>query len=280
MKTLRTRAELREALGPARRNSVLGLVPTMGALHRGHLALFEAARAECGHVAATIFVNPTQFNDPADLAAYPRPAADDARLAEASGVDTLFIPSVDEMYGPGDATRVEVGAAAETFEGASRPGHFRGVATVVLKLFNMVQPHVAFFGQKDAQQVAVIRQLVRDLKLDVRIGVVATVRDPDGLALSSRNARLSPADRGRALSIPRALEAALAAHLAGGDVLSAARHELSGLDVEYADVAILDGSPTLVIAARVGGTRMIDNLPLDRPGLAGLPSASDREVRA
>lgn len=280
MKTLHTIAELRERLAPARRTSTLGLVPTMGALHGGHLALFRAARAECGHVAATIFVNPAQFDDPADLAAYPRQEADDARLAEAAGVDTLFVPPVDEVYGLGDATWVEVGGAAAGFEGAFRPGHFTGVATVVLKLFHMVQPHVAFFGQKDAQQVAVVRQLVRDLKLDVRIAVVPTVRDPDGLALSSRNARLSAGDRSHALAIPRALEAALGAYQRGADALAAARRELAGLDVEYVDVARFDDTATLVIAARVGGTRLIDNLPLDRPELAGLPAPSRHEVRA
>ncbi len=280
MKTLRTIAELRDVLRPVRRTSTLGLVPTMGALHRGHLALFDAARAECGHVAATVFVNPAQFNDPADLAAYPRREAEDAKLAEASGVDTLFIPAVDEVYGPGDATWVDVGGAAEGLEGAFRPGHFRGVATVVLKLFNMVEPDVAFFGQKDGQQVAVIGQMVRDLKLDVRISVVPTVRDPDGLALSSRNVRLSPADRRRALAIPRALEAALAADRRGDDALAAARRELAGLDVEYLEVARFDDVRTLVVAARVGGARLIDNLPLDRPELSGLPSASRHEARA
>jgi pantoate--beta-alanine ligase len=280
MNTPRTLLELSECLDPVRRTSTLGLVPTMGALHRGHLALFHAARAECGHVAATIFVNPAQFNDPADLAAYPRQESEDARLADAAGVDTLFVPPVDEVYGSGDATCVEVGGAATGFEGAFRPGHFKGVATVVLKLFNMVQPHVAFFGQKDAQQVAVIRQMVRDLKLDLRIAVVPTVRDPDGLALSSRNARLSAADRRRALAIPRALEAALAARQRCEDVVSAARRELAGLDVDYADIAHFEDGPTLVIAARVGGARLIDNLPLDHPELAGLPAISRDEVRA
>lgn len=280
MNTLHTVAELRERLGPVRHVSTLGLVPTMGALHKGHLALVHAARGGCGHVAATIFVNPSQFNDPADLAAYPRKESEDAKLAEAAGVDTLFVPAVDEVYGSGDATWVDVGGAAAGFEGAARPGHFKGVATVVLKLFNMVQPHVAFFGQKDAQQVAVVRQLVRDLKLDVRIAVVPTVRDPDGLALSSRNVRLSAADRRRALAIPRALEAARAAHQRGDDPLAAARRELTGLEVEYADLASFDSGLTLVVAARVGGTRLIDNLPLDHPEMAGLPASSRHEVRA
>ena len=280
MNTLRTIAGLREVLRPVRRAGTLGLVPTMGALHRGHLALVRAARAECGHVVASVFVNPTQFNDPADLAGYPRQEAEDAALAEAAGVDTLFIPTADEVYGGGDATWVDIGGAADRFEGAFRPGHFRGVATVVLKLLNMVQPHVAYFGQKDAQQVAVVRQLVRDLKVDVQIAVVPTVRDADGLALSSRNVRLSSADRRRALAIPRALDAACSAHQSGGDVLAAARRELADLDVEYVDVARFDGTPTLVIAARVGGTRLIDNVPLDHPELAGLAPETRREVQA
>jgi pantoate--beta-alanine ligase len=280
MNTLRTIAGLRDVLGPVRRACTLGLVPTMGALHRGHFALVQAARADCRHVVASVFVNPTQFNDPADLAAYPRQEAEDAALAEAAGVDTLFIPTADEMYGDGDATWVDIGGAADRFEGAFRPGHFRGVATVVLKLLNMVRPHVAYFGQKDAQQVAVVQQLVRDLKVDVRIAVVPTVRDADGLALSSRNARLSTADRRRALAIPRALDAALSAHRSGGDVLAAARRELADLDVEYADVARFDGTPTLVIAARVGGTRLIDNVPLDHPELAGFAPDTRREVKA
>jgi pantoate--beta-alanine ligase len=280
MNTLRTIAGLRDVLRPVRRACTLGLVPTMGALHRGHLALVQAARADCRHVVASVFVNPTQFNDPADLAAYPRQDAEDAALAEAAGVDTLFVPMAEEVYGDGDATWVDIGGAADRFEGAFRPGHFRGVATVVLKLLNMVQPHVAYFGQKDAQQVAVVRQLVRDLKVDVRIAVVPTVRDADGLALSSRNARLSTADRHRALAIPRALDAALSAHQSGGDVLAAARRELAEVDVEYAEVARFDGTPTLVIAARVGGTRLIDNVPLDHPELAGLAPDTRREVKA
>jgi pantoate--beta-alanine ligase len=280
MNTLRTIAEVRAALASPRAGGVLGLVPTMGALHDGHLALFRAARQACGHVAASLFVNPTQFNDPADLAAYPREEAHDGALAEAAGVDTLFVPSADEMYPPGGATWVEVGGAAEGFEGEVRPGHFNGVALVVLKLFDIVQPHVAFFGQKDAQQVAVVRQMVRDLHLDVDICVVPTVRDAEGLALSSRNARLSAAERRRALAIPRALDAGLAAHREGGDAAAAARGELAGLDVDYADIAYFDGHPTLVIAVRVGRTRLIDNAPLEHPELAGLKTRVRPEVRA
>ena len=269
MKTLRTREEVRRHLAPVRRGSMVGLVPTMGALHDGHGALFRAARRACGYVVASIFVNPGQFNDPADLAAYPRQEARDEALATAAGVDAIFAPSVEEMYRPGEATSLEVSGAAVGFEGAFRPGHFNSVATVCLKLFNIVQPEVAFFGQKDAQQVAVIRQIVRDLHLNLQIDVVATVRERDGLALSSRNVRLSADERRRALAIPRALAAGLAAP---GDPARAARAELDGLDVDYVEVAMFDAEPTLVIAARAGSTRLIDNVPLNRPELAGLGS--------
>jgi pantoate--beta-alanine ligase len=280
MKILRTVADVREHLAPVRNRTSVGLVPTMGALHEGHMALVRAAGGACGHVIASIFVNPTQFNDPADLAAYPRQEARDAEMAEQARVDALFVPAADEVYGPHDGTAVEVRGAAEGFEGAFRPGHFRGVATVCLKLFNIVQPHVAYFGQKDAQQVAVILQMVRDLKLKLEICVVPTVRDADGLALSSRNARLTPADRARALAIPRALVAGVAAHRRGGDVAEAARRELAGLHVDYADVASLDGSPTLVVAVRVGETRLIDNVPIERPELAGFDARMQHEVGA
>ena len=270
MKTLRTLAEVRRHLAPIRPHTVIGLVPTMGALHDGHVALFRAARAVCGHVVATIFVNPGQFNDPADLAAYPRQEPRDVEIAAAAGVDTIFVPSVDEIYPAGDATTVHVQGAALGFEGTFRPGHFNSVATVCLKLFNIVEPEVACFGQKDAQQVAVIRQLIRDLHLDLRIDVVATVRDTDGLALSSRNVLLSPDERRRALSIPRALSAGLAAHLAGADPVAAARAQLAGLEIDYIEVARFEGQPTLVVAARSGRIRLIDNVPLDQPALAGL----------
>jgi len=269
MKTLRTADAVRRHLAPVRRGSMVGLVPTMGALHEGHATLFRAARRACGHVVASIFVNPGQFNDPADLAAYPRQEAQDEELAAAAGVDAIFGPSVDEMYRPGEATSLEVSGAAAGFEGAFRPGHFDSVATICLKLFNIVQPAVAFFGQKDAQQVAVIRQIVRDLHLNLQIDVVPTVRERDGLAMSSRNVRLSADERRHALAIPRALAAALAAP---GDPARAARAELGGLDVDYVEVAVFDGEPTLVIAARAGNTRLIDNVPLTRPELAGLAS--------
>ncbi len=268
MKTLRMVAEVREHLRS--QGHSVALVPTMGALHDGHVALFRAARRACPHVVASIFVNPGQFHDPADLVAYPRQEARDAEIARDAGIGAVFVPSVDEMYAAGEATSLVVRGAALGFEGDFRPGHFNSVATVCLKLFNIVEPGVAFFGQKDAQQVAVIRQMVRDLRLDLKISVVPTVRAADGLALSSRNVRLSPADRLRALAIPRALMAGLTAHVAGADPAEAARSELEGLDVDYADVAVFDGDPTLVIAARAGSTRLIDNVPLNHPELAGL----------
>jgi pantoate--beta-alanine ligase len=269
MTTLRTIAAVREYLAPFRGGAV-GFVPTMGALHDGHLALFRAARAACRQVIASIFVNPGQFNDPADLAAYPRPEARDTEMAAAAGVDALFIPAVEEIYPSGDATAVIARGAALRFEGAFRPGHFDSVATVCLKLFEIVRPQVAYFGQKDAQQAAVIRQMIRDLHVDMRMEVVPTVRERDGLALSSRNARLSVVERQQALAIPRALVAGLNGYAAGRDPVEAARAELTGLDVDYIDVAMFDGQPTLVVAARVGRTRLIDNVPLDHPSLAGL----------
>jgi pantoate--beta-alanine ligase len=234
----------------------------MGALHRGHIALFEAARHASDVVVASIFINPTQFGDPKDFSMYPRNEAADVEAAKTAGVDVVFAPAVDELYPTGFATWVTVGGTALGLEGDFRPGHFRGVATVCLKLFNSVSPHLAFFGQKDAQQVAVVRQMVRDLNLDVEICVVPIVRDVDGLALSSRNARLSVGERQRALAIPRALDAGLAAFRANEDPVRAARQVLDGLDVDYVAVADFDGQPTLAVAARVGSTRLIDNVPL------------------
>lgn len=270
MKTLRTVAGARGHLTSIRRQRTIGLVPTMGALHDGHVALFRAARAACGYVVATIFVNPGQFNDPADLAAYPRQETRDAEIAASAGVDAIFVPSVQEIYPVGDATMLNVQGAALGFEGTFRPGHFNSVGTVCTKLFHIIEPHLAFFGQKDAQQVAVVRQIIRDLHMSVSLEVVPTVRDADGLALSSRNVRLSVVERRRALSIPRALSAALAAHAAGSDPVVAARRELAGVDIDYVDIARFDRAPTLVVAVRVGHTRLIDNIPLDQPGLAGL----------
>jgi pantoate--beta-alanine ligase len=268
MKLVRTIQETRQLLVPGatslRRSfsDAVGLVPTLGALHAGHAALFEVARGECAVVVASIFVNPLQFGDPADLAAYPRVESQDAALAEEAGVDVLFVPSVETMYPSGHATWVDVEGAATGLEGASRPGHFRGVATVCAKLFAIVDPDVAFFGQKDAQQVAVIDQVVRDLNLNLEIRVVPTVRDADGLALSSRNARLSVEERWRALAIPQALDAGLAAFREGRDPVMAARAILGNLDVEYVEIAMFRGQPTLAIAARAGRTRLIDNVVL------------------
>ena len=265
MKTLRTVAEIRHALHPLRQSSRIALVPTMGALHDGHVELFRAARQAADVVVASIFVNPSQFGDPRDLAEYPRNEAKDEGIASEAGVDFVFAPAVDELYPPGYATWVHVEGAALGLEGEHRPGHFRGVATVCLKLFAVVMPDVAFFGQKDAQQVAVVKQVVRDLNVAVDIHVVPIVRDADALALSSRNSRLSAEERTRALAIPRALDAGVAAHRSHLDPVAAARAVLAaagGIAVDYVAVADFDGQPTLAIAARVGRTRLIDNVPL------------------
>jgi pantoate--beta-alanine ligase len=236
------------------RHGVVGLVPTMGALHAGHTALFRAARADSDVLVASVFVNPVQFSDANDLAAYPRDVERDAAIAEAEGVDVIFAPSAAEMYPTGFATWVVPEGAAEGLESEHRPGHFRGVATVCLKLFNIVRPEIAWFGRKDAQQVAVLKQLVRDLNIRVEIRVVDTVRDPDGLALSSRNARLTAEERERARAIPRALETR-------DEHRARAVLETAGVEPDYVALADLDG-PTLAIAARVGTTRLIDNIPL------------------
>jgi pantoate--beta-alanine ligase len=254
MDTFGTIGELRHALAPRREGLSVGLVPTMGALHEGHAALFRAARADCDIVVASLFVNPAQFSDPGDLAAYPRDLDRDAAYAAEHGVDVLFAPAAAELYPHGFATWVEPGGAAEGLEGTHRPGHFRAVATVCVKLFNIVEPDAAYFGRKDAQQLAVIGQVVRDLDLRVEIRAVETVRDPDGLALSSRNARLTAEERERAVAIPRALATRDADR--AREVLEAA-----GVEPEYVTVADLDG-PTLAVAARVGSTRLIDNVRL------------------
>ena len=238
------------------RHGVVGLVPTMGALHAGHAALLRAARPDCDVLVASVFVNPTQFSEPADLGAYPRDLDRDATFAAELGVDVIFAPPADEMYPSGFATWVEPGGAAKGLESTSRPGHFRGVATVCLKLFNLVRPQIAWFGRKDAQQVAVVKQLVRDLNVPVEIRVVDTARDHDGLALSSRNGRLTPAERELARAIPRALETR--DPVAARSVLEAA-----GLTPDYVEVADFDG-PTLLVAARVGSTRLIDNAFLSK----------------
>jgi pantoate--beta-alanine ligase len=234
-------------------DGAVGLVPTMGALHAGHEALIRAAAAENDTVVVSLFVNPTQFDERSDLAAYPRDEERDAAIAAAAGADVLFAPSAEEIYPGGFQTWVEVEELSRGLEGDHRPGHFRGVATICLKLFNIVRPARAYFGQKDAQQVAVVRRMVRDLNLDVEVRSLPTVRDPDGLALSSRNARLSPDERELALALPRAL--------ATRDV-EAARRELAGLDVDYVEVADFD-PPVLAAAVRVGSTRLIDNVVLE-----------------
>jgi pantoate--beta-alanine ligase len=233
--------------------SEVGLVPTMGAFHEGHLSLFAAARKESDAVVASLFVNPAQFGSGEDLDRYPRDEERDVTLAEQAGVDFLFAPSAGEMYPRGFETWVDVEALGQTLEGAFRPGHFRGVATVCCKLFNIVRPRRAYFGQKDAQQAAVVKRVVADLNLDVEIQVLPTVRDEDGLALSTRNAYLSPEEREAALALPRAL--------ATKDP-EAARELLQGVDVDYVEVAELDGRQVLAAAVRIGDTRLIDNVIL------------------
>jgi pantoate--beta-alanine ligase len=251
VKTVRRIEGLRRELGsPA---GPVGLVPTMGALHAGHEALIRAARDENDVVVVSLFVNPAQFDEGADLAAYPRDEARDAELAAGAGADLLFAPPPEEIYPPGFQTWVDVERVSRGLEGEHRPGHFRGVATVCLKLFNIVRPQRAYFGQKDAQQVAVIRRLVRDLDLEIEIRSVPTVRDADGLALSSRNARLSAREREIALALPRALATRDRA---------AARAALSELDVDYVEIADFD-PPVLAAAVRVGSTRLIDNVVLE-----------------
>ncbi len=254
MRTIESIAAMRDALVAHRGSSSIGLVPTMGAFHDGHLSLFRAARAENDLVVVSLFVNPAQFGGAEDLQTYPRDEERDALLAEKQGVDFLFAPTADEIYPPGFQTWVRVEELSRPLEGEHRPGHFRGVATVCLKLFNIVRPRRAYFGQKDAQQAAVVKQLVRDLDLDLdlEIRVAPTVRDTDGLALSSRNAYLSLEERAAALALPRAL--------ATRDP-DRARELLRDLDVDYVEVA--DFEPRVLAAAvRVGRTRLIDNVPL------------------
>jgi pantoate--beta-alanine ligase len=283
VQTVNRLAQLREAVDELRKDGArLALVPTMGALHDGHVALVREARKHADHVAASIFVNPTQFGPHEDLDAYPRPlAADQARL-EAEGVALLWAPPVDEMYPQGFATTVSVAGVSEPLEGAHRPGHFDGVATVVLKLFEQVRPEVALFGEKDWQQLAVIRRMARDLDLtrphvDAIFGV-PTVREADGLAMSSRNAYLTLQDRSRAAALPREMRAAIAAIEAGEDVtLTLEKLEVDLIDagftsVDYAALADADSLATLhetqdapmrlLVAARLGGTRLIDNMPV------------------
>jgi pantoate--beta-alanine ligase len=278
---LRTKAELRGALEPERRaGRTIGLVPTMGALHDGHLALLRAAREGSDVVVMSLFVNPAQFRPGEDLEAYPRDEARDLRLAEGAGVDLVYAPDVSEVYAEGFATAVEVGGeltAVLDGDAARRgPEHFRGVTTVVAKLLNSVQPALAFVGQKDAQQAVVIRRMVRDLDFPVEVVVVPTVRERDGLAMSSRNAYLDPDERRRAAAIHRSLTAAERAAAAGArstdEVLAAAREELAaaGIEPEYLEArdaeslepaTTFNGRPVLVaVAARLGRARLIDNV--------------------
>jgi len=252
---VQTIEETRLALEPSRGGSI-GLVPTMGSLHEGHIALLRSARAENETVVMSLFVNPAQFGDASDLAKYPRDEERDLELAREAGADLVFAPSVDEMYPPGFQTWVDVTELGAILEGRFRPGHFRGVATIVLKLLNIVRPTRVYFGQKDAQQVQVIRRLAADLAVEVELRIVPTVRDADGLALSSRNARLTAEERAAALALPRALttrdRAAALAELASS----------TGLEVDYVEVVDFD-PPVLAGAVRVGSTRLIDNVPLE-----------------
>jgi pantoate--beta-alanine ligase len=265
VKVARTVAEVRDILEVERFGRSIGLVPTMGAFHAGHLSLIEAARAANDAVVVSLFVNPAQFGPAEDLARYPRDEAGDAATAEKAGVNLLFIPSVEEMYPAGFDTWIDPGELATVLEGAVRPGHFRGVATVCTRLFGIARPARAYFGRKDAQQLAVVKQVVRDLELPLEIVSCPTVRDPDGLALSSRNAYLSADERSSALALPHALQAGLDAHHNGGDAVAAARVVVDAaprLAVDYVATADLDG-PTLAAAVRVGSTRLIDNVLLD-----------------
>jgi pantoate--beta-alanine ligase len=274
---VRTRAELREALAGAPRP--VGLVPTMGWLHEGHRALMRRARADSATVVVSIFVNPRQFNVASDYSRYPRNEARDLAMCEAEGVDLVFAPEVEEIYPPGFATTVSVGAVALPLEGAARPGHFDGVATVVAILFDLVGAERAYFGQKDAQQVMVIRQMARDLAIGTEVVACPTIREADGLALSSRNVHLSPDERAAAPVLRRALVAARDAWRAGersGDALRARMREVLASEPlaqpEYVSVAdgmtlaeldTVDGPALLSLAVRFGSTRLIDNEVLD-----------------
>lgn len=277
--TVQTVDDLRLAVREARQaGKTIGCVPTMGALHDGHLSLIEAARRETDFVVVTIFVNPTQFGPNEDLAKYPRPLEADLAKCRAAGVDLVFNPDVESVYPGGDATFVEVPGVSEVLEGAHRPGHFRGVTTIVLKLFNMVLPDVAFFGQKDYQQQLLIRHLVDDLNVPVEIRTCPTVREPDGLALSSRNAYLSPEERQTALALSQALKIAEQSLRDERQSPAEARARMiehltstPGLVLNYATVAdahsleeLNEASSEMValIAARVGTTRLIDNQPI------------------
>jgi len=300
MRLARTVADLRSQLAPARRDGArIGLVPTMGALHEGHLSLIRAAAEECDVVVVSLFVNPAQFNERSDLEGYPRRERQDAALAAHAGAHVLFAPSVEEVYPPGFCTSVEVLGITERLEGAARGAeHFRGVTTVVAKLLAMAGPDVAYFGQKDAQQVLVIRRLVADLNLPVQIRALPTVREADGLAMSSRNALLSPEQRSQALALPAALSAAR--ELAGSGecsaerLLAAAGEAMSAFALVPEYIALVDpdtleplhslhGPALLALAARVGEVRLIDNTVLAPGRLAagtGPTGAHEQEVAA
>lgn len=282
MRIVRSIDELRGVLEPRRREGArIGLVPTMGYFHEGHLSLMRRAREACDVVVVSLFVNPTQFNDPADLDAYPRDEARDAAMAQSAGVDLLFAPDAREMYRHDATTSVVVGGVSESLEGESRgPGHFRGVATVVAKLLNIVQPGAAYFGQKDAQQALVIRRMVRDLDVPVRIEVCPTIREPDGLAMSSRNVRLSATARAQALALKHGLDAAAAAIARGerdaSKVEQRAREAMKGFRIEpeyfalvsaetLAPLRMLSGEVLVAVAAKVGGVRLIDNQLVHAP---------------
>ena len=286
MQTAQRLQTLREAVDSLRQRGPVALVPTMGALHEGHLALVREARRMAASVVVSIFVNPTQFGPNEDLDAYPRQMAEDSAMLEAEGVDLLWAPPVTEVYPQGFATTVSVAGVSEGLCGASRPGHFDGVATVVCKLFNQVRPDLAVFGEKDWQQLAVIRRMTRDLDLVLpraqAIYGVPTVREPDGLALSSRNRYLSPEDRSRAAALPQAMHEAIAAIEAGSAVaptlaaLEAHLLQAGFSSVDYAELADaeslaamaeLDERPArLLVAARIGGTRLIDNMAVHSRG--------------
>ena len=276
MQTIRTSEELTRALGQL--SGTVALVPTMGALHAGHLALIDEAKRRADNVVATIFVNPTQFNDKGDLERYPRREAEDAGLLAERGCDLLWMPAVEGIYPPDFSTTVHVSGVSERWEGEARPGHFDGVATIVAKLLLAVRPDVAVFGDKDFQQLAVIRRMAADLNLGVEITGVATARDEDGLALSSRNQLLSPDERARAVALPRALETAKAAILAGEAVAEALRQakqmlvDAGFLRIDY--VALVDATTLeplekpenamrLIAAAVIGTTRLIDNIAVE-----------------
>jgi pantoate--beta-alanine ligase len=266
VKIVSSPVELNAALERSALVELTGLVPTMGSLHEGHLSLIRMARSECSRVVVSIFVNPTQFSETRDLDAYPRQLERDAELAANAGAGVVFAPNAEDMYPDGFETWVEPSETAKGLEGQMRPGHFRGVATVCLKLFNLVAPHHAYFGWKDAQQTAVVARMISDLNVQVTLRLGETVREPDGLALSSRNARLSADERDRAKVLPRALHAGLAAHAAHQNAKEAALAVLADdpqLEVEYVEEMTAHGHRLLCAALRIGTTRLIDNMRLE-----------------